>query len=167
MTRDNAWQAGFWDYAGLFSGGLAALPKRAKEIGAGINVGSLSSGFLNNFITPEAGRDQVMFNVATQFAGGGLFESADGYAGYSRSLMLNQGFATALKNSGGGLDAVNNFTNAFMDVASGVVTGIANSQGFDLTSQQGRDAALDYYRANKEEYDQVIQRVLNLINNKD
>jgi len=60
---------------------------------------------------------------------------------------------------------VDNFTNAFMDVASGVVTGIANSQGFDLTSQRGRDAALDYYRANKEEYDQVIQRVLNLIRN--
>jgi len=76
-----------------------------------------------------------MFNLATQFGGGGLFESADGFAGYSRSVMLNQGFATALKNSGGGLDAVDNFTN--MDVASGVVTDIANSQGFDLTSQQG------------------------------
>ena len=169
MSRDNAWKVGFWDYAGLFSGGLATLPRNFKKLEdittALINVGSLTKGGLNYFITEAAGRDQVMFSVATQFAGGGLFESADGYAGYSRSLMLNQGFASALYNSGGGLDAVDNFTNAFMDVASGVVTGIANSQGFDLTSQRGRDAALDYYRANKEEYDQVIQRVLNLIRN--
>lgn len=169
MKQDNAWSTGPLDVAGLLSFGLLKFGKNTKDILSSVVEGTtLGNGINNSFVTADAGRDQVMFEVAKQFGGGGLFESGNGYAGYTNSLVLNQSFATAIENGRGreGLGDVTAFTKKFVGAAAGIITGIANSQGFDLTTEYGRKATLNHYQKNKKKYDNDIQTVFDMLNKK-
>jgi RHS repeat-associated protein len=162
IAGDPSWQPSGWDYASIATLGLSRVTERfvkgARGVSRGISTGGAVSGAMDGFITSDMGRDEVLFDVAAGFGGGNLFRK-DGEIG----LTLNEGYANALAASVG-LDGVDAFTNAFMAVAAGFITGIANQQGFDLTRSEGRQAAYQYYLDNREEYDQMLMDVLGRTN---
>jgi len=158
LLGDPSWQPNRGDYLSVATLGVSRLGERFMSAGealvSGIATGNAINSISNNFITHELGRDMVAFDVATNFAGGGLFQIEEG----GGSMVLNEGFASALANTHeGGLGAVDQFTNNFMDIASGLVSLIANSQGFDLTTQRGRDSAFEFYKEHREAFDQLMQ----------
>ena len=161
---DPSWSTSGWDRLSMLGGGIFAAPRKLQPALSTFreqtNVLGIGVSAKNRFITPKVGRDEVVFDVATS-ATGNLFRYGDGFGNVNKeSITLNENFANALVELGGGnLDIAGEFTNNYLGATSSIIEGLANSLGADLTTQGGRSAVLDHYNEHKDILDAFIMKL--------